>query len=98
MTASALIAPAYLVASVLFIYGLKQLQRVSTARRGNALASLAMLLAIVVTLLVMGAIDVPMLIAALVVGSAIVRKIEANPGAEAAAVGQLVAQLKAALG
>ncbi len=61
----------YLVASVLFIYGLKQLQRVSTARRGNALASLAMLLAIVVTLLAMGAIDVPMLIAALVVGSAL---------------------------
>jgi NAD(P) transhydrogenase subunit beta len=62
---------AYIVASVLFIYGLKQLQRVSTARRGNIMASLAMLLAVVVTLFVMGAIDVPMLIAALVVGSAL---------------------------
>jgi NAD(P) transhydrogenase subunit beta len=62
---------AYILASVLFIFGLKQLQRVRTARTGNSIASLAMLIAIVVTLLVMGTIDVPLLVAALVVGGAV---------------------------
>jgi len=61
----------YIVASVLFIYGLKLLQRVRTARRGNFIASLGMLLAIVVTLFVVGAIDFPLLIAALIVGGGI---------------------------
>ena len=41
---------AYIIASILFIYGLKMLGRQSTARRGNLLSSLGMLIAVVVTL------------------------------------------------
>jgi NAD(P) transhydrogenase subunit beta len=41
----------YLVAAVLFITGLKQLQSPETARKGNQLSSVGMLLAIVITLL-----------------------------------------------
>ena len=37
----------YMVASVLFILGIKQLSQVRTARRANALSALGMLLAIV---------------------------------------------------
>jgi len=61
----------YILASILFIYGLKLLQRVRTARRGNFLASMAMLIAIVVTLFVVGSIDIPVLLAAIVVGGSI---------------------------
>ena len=45
---------AYIVASILFIYGLKMLGRAETARRGNLVSALGMLLAIVVTLLAGG--------------------------------------------
>ncbi len=45
---------AYIVASVLFIYGLKMLGRAETARRGNLVSAAGMLLAIVVTLSVSG--------------------------------------------
>jgi NAD(P) transhydrogenase subunit beta len=62
---------AYILASVMFIYGLKLLQRVRTARTGNAISGLAMLIAIVVTLFVVGSIDVITLIIALVVGGAV---------------------------
>ena len=41
----------YLFASVLFVVGLKRLQSPATARAGNRLAALAMLIAIVATLL-----------------------------------------------
>ena len=41
----------YLVASVCFIFGIKKLSSPKTARRGNQLAALGMLIAIVVTLL-----------------------------------------------
>ena len=40
----------YLGAAVLFILGLKQLSSPRTARRGNMLASVGMLIAVVVTL------------------------------------------------
>ncbi|MDC0275972.1 NAD(P)(+) transhydrogenase (Re/Si-specific) subunit beta, partial [Verrucomicrobiales bacterium] len=41
---------AYIVASVLFIVGMKQLGSAETAVRGNLISSLGMLLAVVVTL------------------------------------------------
>ncbi len=41
----------YLLASILFILGLKQLSSASTARRGNLISSLGMFLAVIVTLL-----------------------------------------------
>ena len=45
---------AYIVASVLFIFGLKMLGRAETARRGNMISAIGMFLAVVVTLLVGG--------------------------------------------
>ena len=65
-----LINPAYIVASVLFIYGLKMLGRAETARRGNLVSALGMLLAVVVTLLA-GGLDFTWIIVGLVIGSAI---------------------------
>ncbi|GAB5562595.1 MAG: NAD(P)(+) transhydrogenase (Re/Si-specific) subunit beta [Synoicihabitans sp.] len=50
MNAETLINFAYIVASILFIMGLKMLGRQSTARRGNMISSLGMLIAVVVTL------------------------------------------------
>ena len=41
---------AYIVASVLFIVGLKQLSSAATARRGNLLSACGMLLAVIATL------------------------------------------------
>ncbi len=41
---------AYIIAAILFIFGLKMLGSPATARRGNVLSSLGMLIAIVVTL------------------------------------------------
>lgn len=46
-----LIEISYLIASTLFIFGIKQLSSPKTARNGNFLASLGMFIAIVVTLL-----------------------------------------------
>jgi NAD(P) transhydrogenase subunit beta len=45
-----IIALAYLLSSILFILGLKNLSSPKTARRGNLLAMTAMLIAIIVTL------------------------------------------------
>ncbi len=50
MNADLLVEPTYLLSAILFVVGLKQLQSPATARGGNALASFAMLLAIVATL------------------------------------------------
>ena len=61
----------YLLSAVLFILGLKGLTRVRTARRGNAIASLAMLIAIVTTLLDMGLVDYRWIITGLIVGGLI---------------------------
>ena len=51
MNAEILINSAYILASILFIIGLKMLGRQGTARRGNLLSGVGMLIAIVVTLL-----------------------------------------------
>jgi H+-translocating NAD(P) transhydrogenase subunit beta len=61
---------AYIVASILFIYGLKMLGRVETARRGNMVSAVGMLLAIIATLL-LGGLDYVWIIVGLVVGGAI---------------------------
>jgi NAD(P) transhydrogenase subunit beta len=68
---SGLVSFAYLVASILFIVGLKQLGSPKTARRGNQLAMLGMLVAIVVTLLDKKVIDFTYIIAGLIIGSLI---------------------------
>ncbi len=51
METSLLIRIAYLIAAVLFIVGIKMLGKTPTARRGNTFSAIAMLLAIVATLL-----------------------------------------------
>lgn len=66
-----LVALAYLLAIVLFIFGIKRQARVRTARRGNGMASLAMLIAIVATLVHAKAIDWHWIVAGLVLGTAI---------------------------
>jgi NAD(P) transhydrogenase subunit beta len=61
----------YLIAAVAFILGLKRLQSPITARRGNQLAALGMLMAIVVTLLVADIISPWIVVAGLVVGGGV---------------------------
>ncbi|HET7613957.1 MAG TPA: NAD(P)(+) transhydrogenase (Re/Si-specific) subunit beta [Gemmatimonadaceae bacterium] len=48
---ASVIAVSYIVAAILFIFGLKQLSSPSTARAGNRLAAIGMLLALVATLI-----------------------------------------------
>ena len=67
---SFLINLAYIIASVLFIYGLKMLGRAETARRGNLVSASGMLLAIVVTLLASG-LSYTWIIVGLAIGSVI---------------------------
>ena len=62
---------AYLVASVLFIVGIKKLGGIRTARKGNLYAALGMLLAIIVTLLDTNILPVPILIVGIILGSVI---------------------------
>jgi H+-translocating NAD(P) transhydrogenase subunit beta len=61
---------AYIVASVLFIVGLKMLGRAETARRGNRVSALGMLVAVVATL-VAGGLDYTWIIVGIVAGAAI---------------------------
>lgn len=62
---------AYLVASVLFIRGLKGLTHPRTAVRGNLLGSLAMLIAIVATLWGSGVVSWTWIVVGLIVGSVV---------------------------
>jgi NAD(P) transhydrogenase subunit beta len=61
----------YLLASVLFILGLKLLSSPKTARRGNLYGALGMLIAIIVTLTDQKIIDFTYIIAGLLLGSAL---------------------------
>ena len=66
------IAPiAYLISAVLFVSGIKKLSSPATARSGNARASLAMLLAIVVTLFEHQMLDWTTVAAAVIAGAVI---------------------------
>ena len=66
-----LINSAYILASILFVLGLKMLGRQTTARRGNMLSSVGMLIAVVVTLLDRQVIDYTWLLGGLVGGALI---------------------------
>lgn len=57
MNAAILINLAYIASAILFIFGLKQLSSPETARRGNMISSVGMLIAVVVTLLNQGIVD-----------------------------------------
>ena len=66
-----LINAAYLVASILFILGLKGLTHPRSAVRGNLFGALGMLIAVVVTLLDQRIIEWPVIVGGLLIGSAI---------------------------
>jgi NAD(P) transhydrogenase subunit beta len=61
----------YLLAAILFIVGLKRLSSPATAARGNQIAAVGMLLAIVVTLLDQQVVSYGAVVAGLIVGGAI---------------------------
>lgn len=61
----------YLIAAVLFIFGLKMLSHPKTALKGNLLSAFGMLLAIIVTLLDKRIVGFEVIIAGFIVGSAI---------------------------
>lgn len=61
----------YLIAAGLFIVGLKKLGSPATARQGNLIASIGMLIAIVSTLLHQGVLNYGMILIAMAVGSVI---------------------------
>ncbi|MDH3199541.1 MAG: NAD(P)(+) transhydrogenase (Re/Si-specific) subunit beta [Myxococcales bacterium] len=54
---STLVPIIYLLSTVLFIFGIKQLAKVKTSRRGNTIAGVGMLLAIIGALLELGVVD-----------------------------------------
>ncbi|MBD3384971.1 NAD synthetase [candidate division KSB1 bacterium] len=68
---STLIGLSYLVAASLFILGLRYLSSPATARRGNRIAALGMLIAIVVTLLDKQIVSFTWIAVAIVIGSII---------------------------
>ncbi|MFO8099060.1 MAG: NAD(P)(+) transhydrogenase (Re/Si-specific) subunit beta [Salinibacter sp.] len=68
---TAIIDLTYLLSAVLFIFGLKKMQSPVTARTGNALASLGMLVAVVATLFLYEILSWPLMIAGVVLGGAI---------------------------
>jgi len=61
---------AYIAASILFVFGIKMLGRAETARRGNIISSIGMLIAVVVTLLSKG-LDFRLVLGGLAAGSLI---------------------------
>lgn len=62
---------AYLLAAILFIFGIKGLASPKTARSGNLIASVGMLIAVVVTLLDRQILSYQWIVAAIAVGAAI---------------------------
>ena len=62
---------AYLIAAVSFIYGLKMLSHPKTARNGNMIASLGMLIAIVSTIILGTELSLTMIGIAMIIGSII---------------------------
>ncbi|NUQ11389.1 MAG: NAD(P)(+) transhydrogenase (Re/Si-specific) subunit beta [Gemmatimonadaceae bacterium] len=61
----------YLVAAVLFITGLQRLQSPATARNGNRISGVGMLIAVVATLLTMEIVTPMVIVAGLLAGSAV---------------------------
>ena len=66
-----LIQISYLVASVLFIIGIKMMNKTKDARNGNFISGVGMLIAIVATILQIDLLTLPEILACVVIGSAI---------------------------
>lgn len=71
MNSHALVEFSYIVAAVLFIFGLKMLGSARTAKRGNLVSAVGMLLAVAATLLGMNIISYRLILAGIVLGSTI---------------------------
>ena len=61
----------YILSAIFFIFGLKMLGSPATARRGNLLSSLGMLIAIVAGLTSQGIVDYKMIAGGILVGATI---------------------------
>ncbi len=66
-----LINLAYVIAATLFVFGIKMLGSADTARRGNLISGVGMLIAVVVTLLDQSILDFKWIVAGLILGSLI---------------------------
>jgi NAD(P) transhydrogenase subunit beta len=66
-----LIQFAYVISAALFIFGLKQLGSPATARRGNMISSLGMLIAIIAALLDQNIVDFQWIVTGIVIGAII---------------------------
>ena len=69
MNVSTIVNLSYIVAAILFIFGIKMLGKADTAKRGNLLSAVGMLLAMIVTLLSKGL--YPLIIVGLTMGGAV---------------------------
>ncbi|GAB3178359.1 NAD(P)(+) transhydrogenase (Re/Si-specific) subunit beta [Telluribacter humicola] len=80
----------YLISAVLFIVGIKKLNRTQEARQGNTLSSVAMLLAILATITYVEALTLPEILACIAIGGAIglfwARKVEMTQMPEMVAI------------
>ena len=66
-----LILIAYIISAILFIIGIKRLGKVDTARQGNFLSAVGMLIAIIATLFMMDAIPLEWVITGIAIGAII---------------------------
>jgi NAD(P) transhydrogenase subunit beta len=71
MSMSLVIQLGYVVASALFIFGLKMLGSPASARRGNMVSAVGMLVAVIAALLDQGIVDFTWIVAGMVVGGGI---------------------------
>lgn len=71
MNQDIIIKIAYLIASVLFIVGIKMLGKTATARKGNTLSSAAMLIAVLITLLDKNVLSLTEIFVTILIGSAV---------------------------
>mgnify|MGYP001286608376 FL=1 len=62
---------AYIVSSILFIFGIRMLGRAETARKGNLLSAVGMLLAMVATLLYKEVVDYKLILVGVAIGTVI---------------------------
>ncbi|MCH2614729.1 MAG: NAD(P)(+) transhydrogenase (Re/Si-specific) subunit beta, partial [Opitutales bacterium] len=62
---------AYVIAATLFVFGIKMLGSAETARRGNMISGIGMLIAVVVTLLDREILDYKWIVAGLIIGASI---------------------------
>ena len=70
MDALTIVNLSYIVAAILFIFGIKMLGKADTAKRGNLVSAVGMLLAVIVTLLSNG-LSYPLVIGGLAMGGAV---------------------------